>query len=52
MQGYWPVQLCVILFKEFQIKLKETIIYMEKQDKEYKDMLNTMIVKKELKKEI
>ncbi|WFG96716.1 hypothetical protein M1770_01475 [Spiroplasma citri] len=46
MQGDWPVQLCINHFKEFQIKLKETMVYMEKQDKEYKDMLNTMIVKK------
>ncbi|APE74205.1 hypothetical protein [Spiroplasma citri] len=46
MQGDWPVQLCINHFKEFQIKLKETMIYMANQDKEYKNMLDTMIVKK------
>ncbi|MFU0252054.1 hypothetical protein [Spiroplasma sp. Moj] len=46
MQGDWPVQLCIIHFKEFQIKMNETMIYMQEKNKEYKDMINTMIVKK------
>lgn len=46
MQGDWPVCLCISHFKEFKIKMKETMLYIQQKNKELKDCLDTMIVKK------